>query len=561
MLVHLSVKNFAIVKQLSVSFEQGMTAITGETGAGKSIAIDALSLCLGGRADANTVRSGAEKAEIVAHFSLKDNQAAIDWLDELELLSEDESDGCFIRRVISREGRSKAFINGSPVSLQQLKQLGLYFISIHGQNAHLQMLKEDHQRYLVDSFAKHEHLLTAVKQAFREWQAVTSEYSRLKDEAQTRADRQQLLAYQVAELDELGLADDEFATLEIEHKRVSNSQTLLEEAQHGVFALYESDDANAFAMIQSALDGLEQLQESDATLSPIVSMLTEASIQVEEAAKELRRYCDKFDLDPEAIQEIEARFAKVMELSRKHAVAPEDLYVHHQTILSELKGLQDDESKLEGMQQQVEEARAHYFAQANLLSVSRKKAAKLLSTQVERQIQQMNMPHAKVNIEIINREDSRPALNGTNDVSFKVATNPGQPLEKLEKVVSGGELSRIGLAVQVIAQDSHVTPTMIFDEVDTGISGPTASIVGNSLRQLGAKSQVMCVTHLPQVAAQAHNQLFVTKVSTKNQTETRILPLTKQDRVDELARLLAGDKVTDSALANARELLKSVESN
>ncbi|MCW8091421.1 DNA repair protein RecN [Alteromonas sp. ASW11-130] len=561
MLVHLSVKNFAIVKQLSVSFEQGMTAITGETGAGKSIAIDALSLCLGARADANAVRNGAEKAEIVAHFSLADNQAAVKWLDELELRTEDEADVCFIRRVISREGRSKAFINGSPVSLQQLKQLGQYFISIHGQNAHLQLLKEEHQRQLVDSFAKHDNLLLAVKQAYRDWQTIQSEHIRLQDEAQTRTDRQQLLAYQAAELDEFGLAEDEFAELEVEHKRVSNSQALLEEAQHSVFTLYENDDANALSMIQGALDKLEQLQESDANLAPVVSMLNEASIQVEEAAKELRRYCDKFDLDPELIQEVEARFAKTMELSRKHMVPPEELYRHHQTILSELNVLQADETKLEGLQQQVDDARTHYLAQAKQLTESRQEAAQKLSTSVEKQIKQMNMPHAQVSIDVTTREDIRPGINGVDEVVFKVSTNPGQSLEKLEKVVSGGELSRIGLAVQVIAQDSHVTPTMIFDEVDTGISGPTASIVGNLLRQLGTKSQVMCVTHLPQVAAQAHNQLFVTKVSTEEQTETRILPLTKQDRIDELARLLAGDKVTDTALANARELLKSVESN
>ncbi len=561
MLIHLSVKNFAIVKQLSVSFEEGMTAITGETGAGKSIAIDALSLCLGARAEASAVRSGAEKAEIVAHFSLTENVPAISWLHELELLNEDEKDSCFIRRVISREGRSKAFINGAPVPLQQLKQLGQYLISIHGQNAHLQLLKEDHQRRLVDSFATHNDLLLSVKQAYQDWQSIKSDFSRLQNEAQARTDRQQLLAYQVAELDEFGLAEDEFAELEVEHKRVSNSQALLEEAQLSVFTLYENDDANAMGMIQNALDGLEKLQESDANLSPIVTMLSEAAIQVEEAAKELRRYCDKFDLDPEVIQEVETRFAKVMELSRKHMVSPEELYTYHQTILTELSALEADESKLEGMHQRLDDSWSLYIEQAGKLTRSRQLAAKKFSEQVEQQIKQMNMPHAKVHIDVISRDNITPSASGVDEIVFKVSTNPGQPLEKLEKVVSGGELSRIGLAVQVIAQDSQITPTMIFDEVDTGISGPTASIVGNLLRQLGKKSQVMCVTHLPQVAAQAHNQLFVTKVSTSDQTETKILPLTKQDRIDELARLLAGDKVTDSAIANARELLKSVESN
>ncbi|WP_334013193.1 DNA repair protein RecN [Alteromonas sp. S167] len=561
MLAHLSISNFAVVKQLSVQLENGLTAITGETGAGKSIAIDALSLCLGERADANAVRKGAAKAEIIAHFSLSGNSAAKTYLDEHELTSDEDENSCFVRRVVSKEGRSKAFINGVPASLQQLKGLGQYLLAIHGQNTHLQLLKEDHQRSLLDTYAKHTSQIDSVEHAYSNWKEKQRMLQSLKEQAQQREDRLQLLTYQVQELDEFAIEEGEFEELEVEHKRLSNGQSLLEQAQTSVYNLYENDEGNALAVIQNSIERLGELEAHDASLTPIISLLNEASIQVEEAASELRSYCDQLEIDPLRLQQVEARYAKAMELARKHAVMPEALFQYHQMLASEFSALGEQETLLGTLESEVDNMHAQYLAATKALSESRSCAAVNLAKDIEAQIQQMNMPHAKVAIDVLYDELKKPSSTGLDNIEFKVSTNPGQDADKLEKVVSGGELSRIGLAIQVIASDNHATPTMIFDEVDTGISGPTASIVGALLRRLGNQAQVMCVTHLPQVAAQAHNQLFVTKLTDGESTETQMLALTKQDRIDELARLLAGDKITKSALANAKELLKSAASN
>jgi len=507
------------------------------------------------------VRKGSAKAEIVAHFSLADNASAKAFLDDHELTSDEDDTSCFIRRVISKEGRSKAFINGTPVSLQQLKGLGQTLLSIHGQNTHLQLLKEDYQRQLIDSYANHSHLMNDVKDAYGSWRDKQKTLNELRSKAQQREDRLQLLTYQVQELDEFAIENGEFEELEIEHKRLSNGQSLLEQAQTSVYNLYENDEGNALTVIQSSIEKLGELEAHDASLTPIIALLNDASIQVEEAASELRGYCDQLEIDPLRLQQVEARYSKAMELARKHAVTPEELAQHHQLLSQEFAALGEQESLLGTLEHDVEAARQHYLVATSSLSESRMKAAESFANDIESQIQQMNMPHAKVCIDILYDELKKPAVNGLDTIAFKVSTNPGQDADVLEKVVSGGELSRIGLAIQVIASDSHATPTMIFDEVDTGISGPTASIVGALLRKLGKQSQVMCVTHLPQVAAQAHNQLFVTKLTDGESTETQMIPLTKQDRIDELARLLAGDKVTKSALANAKELLKSASSN
>ncbi|MEC9261495.1 MAG: DNA repair protein RecN [Pseudomonadota bacterium] len=561
MLSHLSVKNFAVVKEINIAFESGMTAMTGETGAGKSIAIDALSLCLGERADASAVRKGADKAEIIAYFSLLDAPLARAWLDENDVVLDDDPNTCFIRRLISKEGRSKAFINGVPVALQQLKQLGQFLLAIHGQNTHLQLLKDDVQRKLLDDFAEHGPLLSATASAYKHWQQQAKELSALEQAAQQRADREQLLSYQVAELDEFALAEGEFGELEAEHKRLSNGQTLLEEAQKSFYHLYEADEFNALSAIQTSIDKLSNLEDHDPALTPIVAMLNEAAIQVEESANELRSYCDHLEIDPMRLQQVEKRFAQAMELARKHQVMPEALYEHHQQLAEELAGLSADTERLTALQEELESSHGEYIAASEKLSHSRRNAAGKLAGMVETQIRTLNMPHAEFYIDVTYGEQARPSAMGMDTVVMKVATNPGQPQDRLDKVVSGGELSRIGLALQVISRDTSLTPTMIFDEVDTGISGPTASIVGQLLRRLGKENQVMCVTHLPQVAAQAHNQLFVTKTTEHNETQTHILALTEQARIDELARLLAGDKITPNALANAKELLDNAVAN
>jgi len=553
MLIHLSIRNFAVVKSLDVDFSNGMTAITGETGAGKSISVDALGLCLGERADVGMVRTGADKAEVSAGFDIKKLNAAQKWLKQNEL---DDEDDCLIRRVISAEGRSKAFVNGIPVSLQQLKELGSHLLSIHGQHAHQQILKHDHQRNLLDSMADHKNLLSAVAAAYQVLRDQQKHYQVLLEGQQQRADRCQLLAYQIQELDDFALAENEFGELEIDHKKLSHSQTLLEQTQISFHQLYEADEFNALSAVQNSLERLVELQEHDSSLTPIVNMLNEAAIQIEEASKELRAYTEHLEIDPMRMQAVEARFSQALDLARKHHVTPEELHAFHQQLSTEYKALVKDDDLLDELQQQLAASEKSYYLAANKLSESRQQAALGFAKQVEQHIRKMNMHDAEFVIEVNQLTDSPPNRLGIDNVRFKVSTNKGQALDDLDKVVSGGELSRIGLAIQVIGSGNSQVATMIFDEVDSGISGATASIVGHLLRKLGEQTQVICVTHLPQVAARAHNQMFVTKFSDGLTTETHMICLAENERIDELARLLAGDTLTESAIANAKELLQ-----
>jgi DNA repair protein RecN (Recombination protein N) len=553
MLTHLSIRNFAVVKTLDIDFTHGMTAVTGETGAGKSISVDALGLCIGNRADSGMVRTGADKAEVIAGFNVKQLPAALKWLEEHELLDEDE---VLIRRVISSEGRSKAFINGTPVPLQQLKNLGQYLLSIHGQHAHQQILKSDNQRNLLDQYAEHHQLLTKVSQCHQILRAQQKHYQSLLEGQQQREDRSQLLSYQIKELNEFALAQGEFDELETEHKKLSHSQALLEQSQISFHQLYEAEEFNALSAVQSSVDRLTELQEHDPSLAPIVTMLTEASIQIDEAANELRAYTEQLEIDPMRMQNVEARYSQALDLSRKHNIQPENLYTFHQQLNTEYSDLVKDDSLLDELKIQLVEAELQYRQTAKALSLSRQKAAKTFAKQVEQHICQMNMADASFKVNVDHQTEISPNKLGLDHVQFVVSTNKGQAMDNLDKVVSGGELSRIGLAIQVISSSNNDIATMIFDEVDSGISGSTASVVGQLLRKLGESAQVICVTHLPQVAARAHNQMFVTKFSDKKTTETHMICLQESERIEELARLLAGDTLTESAIANARELLQ-----
>lgn len=574
MLQSLSISNFAIVKSVSVDFKSGLSVVTGETGAGKSIAIDGLSLCLGARADAASVRKGCSKAEVNAVFtlppstntkkqnttqslSLADNPAKA-WLIEHELLLEEQPDEIHIRRVISSEGRSKAFINGRTATLAQLKQVGGWLVSIHGQHAHHRLLKADEQRNLLDAFAQHVELIDAVKTHYADYHKTQQQLTELTRAQQQRKDRAQLLTYQVQELNEFALAEHEFNELESEHKRLSHSQTLLESAQLSFHRLYDDEQGNALSTVQKSLYDLQELVEHDASLAPIITCLNEATVNIEEASNELRLYCDDLDIDPLRITQVEARYTQAMELARKHAVSPEQLYHTHQVLSKELAALQSDEESLAHLQEEVSLLAVKYKDAASVLSASRQKHGQVLAEQIQTSIANMNMPHAKLAFAVTFNEAALFSSDGLDEISIQVTTNPGQPMGNIEDVVSGGELSRIGLAIQVITSDINQVPTLIFDEVDTGISGPTASIVGGLLRQLGKHCQVLCVTHLPQVAAQGHQQLFVSKLTDGDTTETTMRELTQDSRVNELARLLAGDELTDSAIANAQDLLKKV---
>ncbi len=551
MLSHLSVNNFAIVKSLQLELSTGMTTITGETGAGKSIAIDALGLCLGGRAEAGAVRAGEDKTEVTAAFVIENNQQATRWLEDNDLFDGTE---CILRRTITKEGRSRAFINGSPVPLSQLKSLGQLLINIHGQHAHHQLMKSDYQLSLLDQYAGHTNLLQQVRNKYQAWRSADIALSQLKENSANNLAQLQLLEYQIKELNELAIGEQEFPELEQEHKRLSNSGELAITCQQAIDIIYEGEEVNALGMLQTVSSKLVQLAELDTELTALPNMIEEAMIQLEEANTELRSYLDKIDVDPERMAYVEERFSKIMSLARKHHVMPEELYQHHQDLLGQIEALDCSDEKLAAMEEEVSAHFDAYVRSCEKLSKSRGRLRERLNKLISQSMHELSMEKAKFAI-TVDFQQEHPSPTGMDNVVFVVSTNPGQPMQPIAKVASGGELSRISLAIQVITAQKVDTPSLIFDEVDVGISGPTAAVVGKMLRKLGESTQVLCVTHLPQVAGHGHQQLFVTKTTKANKTETSMLTLNEQQRISELARLLGGSQITDSTLANAKELL------
>ena len=556
MLVHIAIKNLAIVKKVDVALSMGLTAITGETGAGKSIALDALGLCLGDRAESNMVREHADKAEVVAHFDVSKVDSARAFLLEHELQQDDNLDECFIRRVINPEGRSKAFVNGIPVNLSQLKVLGSKLAFIHSQHAHYQFLKPEFQRKVLDQYSQHSKLLAMVASKYQTYQQTYKELKSLQAQQQQRLDRSQLLTYQVKELDDFNIGEDEFISLENDFKKLSNTQELISTTDFALHTLKMNDEGNAMSLLQQSIKSLSKIAHYDESLNEIIESLQNSLIHAEDASSELEQYQSRIEADPEQLINIENRYSECMELSRKHHVRPELLYNMHVELANEYKSLLDQEDSLELLGQQVDEHLRDYNKASMQLSESRIEAAKRLSAEIQSSVREMNLPHASVEVRVSQEYNSPPSVIGNDAVQIYLSVNPGQTADLMDKVVSGGELSRIGLALQVISSKDTLIPTMVFDEVDSGISGPTAALIGRLLRRLGEKAQVMCVTHLPQVAAQAHNQLFVSKVTDGKTTETNLLKLTKEERINEIARLLAGDELTDTAIANAKDLLK-----
>ncbi|MBH0030169.1 DNA repair protein RecN [Pseudoalteromonas sp. SWYJZ98] len=553
MLIGLEVKNFAIVSNLSTEWRSGMTAITGETGAGKSIAIDALSLCLGERAEASAVRPSSDKAEVCAQFDLTDLPLAQSFLEQ-HMLNNDDNE-CLLRRVVCKNGRSKSYINGSAVTASQLKELGQYLISIHGQHAHQHLLKAEHQLQLLDAYAGHHHLVNDVNNNYKQFANLQKEFKHLEQQQQQQAAQKQLLEYQVAELDEFALQESEFDLIEAEHYKLSNSQTILESCQRELQYLYESDEQNACSMLQHSAQQFAELAQYDESLAGVAALLSEAAVQIEEASREVRNYTEQADLDPARLGEVENRLSGAMDLARKHHIKPQQLVEFHQSIAQELESISNNSNRLEQLESEIESALLSYKQAADELSKSRYEYANTLNTLISESMANLSMENGVFEIALTQESSRAPNSLGYDNVSFLVSTNPGQPLQPLAKVASGGELSRISLAIQVIIAQKVTTPTLIFDEVDVGISGPTASAVGKLLRQLGKSTQVICVTHLPQVASSAHQQFFVAKEIAQGETFTHMLPLNKDGRINEIARLLGGDNISKTAKANAKELI------
>lgn len=566
MLLQLNIQNFAIVKSLDIDWQAGMTTITGETGAGKSIAIDALGLCLGARATTNVVRPHCKKTELTASFDTQKNHNAQQWLKQHDLALEADSE-CILRRVISSEGRSKAYINGSQVPLVQLKEIGQLLINIHGQHDHQLIVKSTQQCKLLDEYASHPSLLDAVKHYAQQWQKLNKELILLQTNKLQRQAQQQLIQYQVNELDEFSPQLGEFETLENDYKRYANAQDLLDTTMQSLAILADNEHFNVLSSLRQCSENINTLANIDGSLNNVASILNDSVIQLEEANTDLQHYYQNIDLDPQAYSLIEERYSTTLQLAKKHSIAPEQLVNFHHALKQELASISLDESRIDSVIDELEQTQQYYQEAALALSASRKKAGEELSALITENMQALNMPNGQFFIAItpnlskeFNQATPMPSalsVNGIDKIEFQVSINPGQALEAMNKVASGGELSRISLAMQVILADKVITPTLIFDEVDVGISGSTAAMVGNKLRQLAKNTQVICVTHLPQVASKGHQQLFVSKLTDGEHTETKVTELSEQNRIQEIARLLAGDKISEHSLANAQELLAS----
>ncbi len=558
MLTQLTINNFAIVRQLEIELAKGMSVITGETGAGKSIAIDALGLCLGQRIETSMVREGQERAEICATFFIESTNPAYQWLQAQELQDPDNPSDCILRRVINADGRSKAFINSTPVSASQLKEIGQYLIHINGQHASQLLLKNDYQLQLVDTFAHHHDLLAQMREDYRAWKNLQTQVKNFQQKVAENEAKKQLLQYQVEELDEFALRPNEYLELEEDQRRLSNSEQLTQLSQSALQLLSENETVSIDSMLYRATQYIDELSELDPRYASVQTMLNDALIQVQEATSEVQHLASHIEQDPMLLQEIEQRLGQALQLARKHNVKPEELVEWHQKLKAELTALLDFSESEERLILEEKAAFEKMQNTAKQLHESRCQAAEKLAQQVTNSIKGLAMENAEFFIEV-NSDLTKVAANGADNIVFTLRSNLGQQAQPLAKVASGGELSRISLAIQVLTSDQSAIPTLIFDEVDVGISGKTASVVGKLLRQLGDKCQVLCVTHLPQVACHGHNQFNVEKFTVDDKTETKMTALSQEERVPALARLLGGSEITDLALANAQEMLDLVK--
>lgn len=556
MLLHISVQNYAIVDHLDLELHEGMSVITGETGAGKSIMLDALSLTLGARTDSSVVRPGADKADILSSFDISNIPEAQQWLKERELWSEAQ---CILRRVITREGRSRAYINGTPCPLADLKALGELLIDIHSQHEHQSLLKTDTHRRLLDEFAGASELTRAVYSLAQRWRTTQQQLEQLSANEEEQRARRQLLTYQLEELETLALNAGELEQLEQEHKSLSNSEVLLETCHQIIDSCRENDSNNILSTLASLLQRAQSLNGAPQAFIQATELLSSAQIQIEEAVSEFNHFADYFEADPQRQQWLEERLNAIYTLARKHRVQPEQLHNLQNQLSAELAALDADDASLEHLHQAAALLVDEYQQKAQALSKQRSLAAKKLARAVMQQLHMLGMPDGEFSVSLQTTNNPAPALHGLESIEFLVSANRGQPLRSLAKVASGGELSRISLAIQVITAQTSRVPTLVFDEVDVGIGGPTAEIVGQLLRQLGETGQVLTVTHLAQVAAQGHQHLFVHKERKQKTTHTAVKRLTHEQRVEEVARMLGGIDLTDESLQHARKILDNAQ--
>ncbi len=552
MLSHIHLRNFAIIDELNLDLKHGMTALTGETGAGKSILIDAIGLVLGDRADSGVVRHGCDKAEITLSVEVDDCHAAQQWLIEQALAEENEP--CILRRIISANGKSRAWINGTPCNLSMLRQLGEMLVDIHGQHEHQSLMKKNMQRQLLDEYANNQTFLNNTAKAYAAWKSLSDKLEILSNQNSDHQAKLDLLRFQTQELDELQLTKNEVQQLDKEHARLSNAGQLLETAVHSINRLYDAEEQSIYSSLSEIAQQLNDASQLDPSLKDPLDMLLNAQIQIQEAADSLRHYQESVEHDPERLQQVNNRLSTLHDLSRKHQTSPDQLYEKWQTLHARLTELDSDEYDLDALQKKLDKNKIKYLESAKKLGQSRSKAAAKLSQGVSKAMQQLGMEGGLFSIKITPSEHF--SSHGLDSIEFQVSANPGQPLKPLIKVASGGELSRISLAIQMIAAQRMTLPALIFDEVDSGIGGGIAEVVGQQLRALGENRQVLCVTHLPQVASQAHNHYKVTKIKHTENTSTGMVVLNEKQRVEEIARMMGGIEITKSTRNLAKEMLQ-----
>jgi DNA repair protein RecN (Recombination protein N) len=558
MLSQIRLQNFAISAAVDVELDRGMTVLTGETGAGKSILVDALNLALGDRTDATVVRHGTDRAVITATFMLEPDSAALTWLKEQSL---DEGPECHLRRVIMAEGRSRAFINDQPTTLNTLKRLGEMLVDIHGQHEHQSLMKTTRQRELLDNAGNHSGLLQQLADHSTQIKSIQQELETLRNTLSENLALQELLRYQIKELEAIDISQLDISGILQEHERMLNAGTLLQMSEKITHALTEDDEYALADRISQLSHELEPWLNTSKDINTAHDLLAQAQLLLNEASDTLSNFKEQLDADPQSQAELDELVKTLHDLSRKHLARIEALPDIYNEKMTQLDNIDSDENRIAELTKRGQELEAAYLDVANRLHQRRLETARELSGAVTEQMQGLGMKGGKFEIQVEHKNETNSyPPEGLDSICFMVSANPGHPLQPLQKVASGGELSRISLAITVITTSSTQTPTMIFDEVDSGIGGGIAQVVGQQLRSLGETRQVLCVTHLPQVASQAQHHFRVVKTSTDSHTESRVMPLDHDSRVQEIARMLGGVNVTEKSIDHARELLSFEQS-
>ena len=557
MLSHLSIKNYATVESLEIEFQPGMTVITGETGAGKSIILGALGFTLGDRADKTIVRPGASRADIVAEFSVSNIKSAQSWLADHDLILESDPHQCLLRRVVNHDGRSRGYINGSPVTLTNLKDLGDMLMDIHSQHEHHSLLQRATHQRLLDDFGVDQKLRNNLLSTWKQWQTNHQKLTALKDQTSASSAQAQLLAYQLSEIEELDVQDDEVAQLDSEFKALSHADDTLN-VVHGALEECEGDEQSLANQIAQITQRLRSLKSNAEALGPAIALMEAAEIQLSEAVNELRRFGEGFQADPERLDTVNRRLGALHDLARKHKVPASELGQLIMDLKDQLSRFENSGAELEQLQANDGLLREQYQKLATDVSKQRRRAANKLDKAVNSELKHLGMPHAELSVTLTAGTGDAPSQHGLETVEFLVSTNPGQAANSLIKVASGGELSRISLAIQVITAQTSETPSLVFDEVDVGIGGGVAKVVGEMLRQLGQSTQILCVTHQAQVAGQGHHHFYVSKSAQSESTVTSVLSLEGEQIVKEIARMLAGEELSEESLAHAQQLVANL---